>query len=708
MSFSDDSCSYDYYDDNQSESESEYDSDDTASDREYYTDSKYLLDLNKHYDSDCDGPSKYCSITTGNYNFNGAYFKPNMKLYLTLIPRRKERYIYLFLAIGSSNCQELESSDYHEKIQLSENEKSLIQYHVKNSACDVNLIRSCFHWASYYNLKEEKQQFFDLIVEFREVDIVDLIICICKNNDKIFAQKLIEHKNFKNLHEHFRFACIHSNDWDTVKIFMPNQQDDCYETIIHTGICEAIRLRNNNVVEQLLKYVSHPLHEYIGSALNFGNGNAIAKILEYQNKNSKDGDEDLNIVFIKRLNDLTLTEYPMKLIEVFLNVVEDTNIEDIDISKTLFNIIIYLSTTRYDDDLLKRVINFEKNTITDYNNIFEKLLTSGHYNILHQFVDIHKVIPVAYNGVSDNVKHLLIDKMCRNTFEMMKNLFDIVKQFSYSGYEKITRTLLGRITEYFSPNIVELLLFIISKKPVMIDIVNEFQEKIYYNHWHNKNFKLWIDSFPLNSDILLKLLSDAEYHKSKHLLQLLQHDSQPVFECVTNKLLSIINKEELDFHDFDLMHLLIVNYNMNEIKCIELANIIMEKTEYNLGNDAIMLLRLKIYDFDAIKIVNPDTKLNFDCMFEDCINMDWCMRQYLYHNLSPKIIWKYILTQMDPLDNKINLICWHLTKNLDRDVALNICTMIRLMNYWELINDNFHIFVDYEIVTRTKNENFYW
>ena len=708
MSFSDDSHSYDYdYNDNQSESED--DPDDTSSDREHYADSKYLLNLNKHYDSECDGLSKYCSITTGSYDFNGAFFKPNMKLYLTLIPRRKERYVYLFLAIGSSNCQSLGPSDYDEKIQPSENEKSLIQYHVKNSVCDEDLIRSCFRWASHYNLEEEKQQFFDLIVEFNKVDIVDLIICICNNHDKTFAKKLIEHKNFKNLHEYFRYACIHSNDWDTVKIFMPNEKDDCYETIIHDGICEAIRLSNNNVVKQLLKYVSHPLHEYIDSALNFGNGTVIAQILEHQNKNGKDGDEDLNIVFIKRFNDLTLTEYPIKLIEVFLNVVENTNIDDIDISGTLFNIIIYLSTPRYGyDDLLKRVINFEKNTITDYNNIFAKMLTRGHYNMLQQFIDIHKLIPVNYNGVNDNVKHLLIDKMCRDTFEMMKNLFDIVKQFSYSGYEKITRTLARHVVDYFNPNTIELLLFIISKKPVMIDIVNEFQEKIYYNHCYNKNFKLWIDSFPLNSDILLKLLSDAEYHRSKHLLQLLQHDSQSVFECVTNKLLSIINKEEFDFHDFDLIHLLIVNYNIDEIKCIELANIIMEKSEYGLGNDAIMLLRLKIYDFDAIKIVSPDTKLNFDCMFEDSINMDWCMRQYLYNNLSPKIIWKYILAQMDPLNNHINLICWYLTKNLDRDVALNICIMIRLMNYWELIDNNLHIFDDYEIVTWTKNETFYW
>jgi len=253
MSFLDDSYSYDC-DDNQSESESEYDSDDTSSDREHYADSKYLLNLNKHYDSECDGPSKSCSITTGSYGFNVAYFKPNMKLYLTLIPRRKDRYVYLFL-VGSS--------DYHEKIQPSENEKSLIQYHVKNSACDEDLIRSCFRWASHYNLEEEKQQFFDLIVEFNEVDIVNLIICICENHDNTFAQKLIEHKNFKNLHEYFRYACIHSNDWDTVKIFMPNEKDDGYETLIHTGICEAIRLSNNNVMEQLLKYVSHPLHEYL-------------------------------------------------------------------------------------------------------------------------------------------------------------------------------------------------------------------------------------------------------------------------------------------------------------------------------------------------------------------------------------------------------------------------------------------------------------
>ena len=142
MLSSDDSYDYDY-DCTYKSSSSEYDSDDDSSDREYFSDSKILLQLNQHdvnaHNSFGNVPRDksygYCELATKNYGSSGGYFKANMEVYLLLRSRLKKRYVYLF--IRSHDC-------YDEKIYPTEDEKSLIQYHLANSECDKEFIKSCF------------------------------------------------------------------------------------------------------------------------------------------------------------------------------------------------------------------------------------------------------------------------------------------------------------------------------------------------------------------------------------------------------------------------------------------------------------------------------------------------------------------------------------------------------------------------------------
>jgi len=273
--------------------------------------------------------------------------------------------------------------------------------------------------------------------------------------------------------------------------------------------------------------------------------------------------------------------------------------------------------------------------------------------------------------------------------------------------------ILENIENKFEHNTIEVLRFIVSQNPSMITLVDEHQKRMYELHWNNPHFKKWVEYFPMdiyideNLQFLYKFFSNANYKKITLLSKLIPFykvkiDRQNyVLAFILHIFSNIINSDFDKIIKFNRLHKLIVDYSMTENQCIQLASCLLNFATDKIVFNVISLLRLKIYDFDKKKIL---TNFNERDEIDVQIEIDWCMRQYILHDLSANIIWRLIIKRQYtmwlelPINYKNLLIFHNIKQNLNEDVMLNICMLLQLMDFWEMRDKDLPIFDDYEIV----------
>ena len=698
-----DSDDYDYYYDydcsRSRRNEYKYDPDDTDEDREFFKDNITLARLHQEYFADVPnngGNSRFRMLYVSNNNDETyGWFHPSIQFCNILQPRIQKKYVNLFLMTDLYET---------EKCYPSEEEKELIDHYVEINKQDDDFLKRCFVWAMHYELKTKIDKYIDFITDVNEVGF---IIEVFKNNDVNVVHKLINHPKFNNFEGAFRFGCIHSNNWEIIQLFFPKQNNNNFNEIVNLGLSEAMRCGNLNVVKHLIEHATFDWNTLITMSINTRAPSIIELVLCRAN--------DINVdhEFIRQISACEYNRFSVggELINITLNTMEKINIEESECNSLLITmmraIVKYCSDE--DADILIRLINFKKNTITEYNELFRYIFTDNLYHPLESFLQLYKIIPIEYNFINDSIKELISSIICYD-LTIFKSIIETVGTFSRVHYEKITKTLLKNTLEHLCMNRLEILVYVTKKCPSMLTIIDEYQEKILYTYYHHADLKTWVTKFPPNENSVLNTLKDAEYHINRKILPLIPYPSELVFECITKKILNAYNDYiETQTDDFyKNLHLLITKSKLTEHQCIKLADIIIDTIEYEGAHDAIELLRLKIFDFEGAKINYRTYRKNIPFDYE--IKMEWCMRQYLVHNTSPTVIWKYILTNMYVDYGKNSMVCSTLCNVLNKDIFLIISTMLQLCEFWECATRNMktndaylELFVeDYEIVIGRK------
>lgn len=678
MSSSDDYGGY-----NDSSSEDECDQDE----REYCANSKLLMKLNQSSPTYTSHDGRWCDILTARCNKRHDHFFPDRDLYLNLRSLElKKRYVSIFL----------DYDEYYSKKEFpSDEEKELIMHHVDNTECDDEFLRTCFNWASYYELIFEQNKFFGLL---KDVNNIWLHIQLFKTNDEYFIQKLVNHPQFTDFSEAFKYACIHSDNWTIVKTFLNKDSE------INEGIFNAIRCKNNNVVKQLIGLCTHETNELIVYLISENNIDIINLLLEKDSTLENIFVKTISNIFIGKTNPNFQRPWP-DLLKLFMKIINNSIWDNL--NEALLGMIIVIPQDHsYKIKLLIGLINSKNNTITDYNKLFEEILKNCSPK---RFIEIYNLIPNNCNKINSDVKQIGVNKIKEYhcSLEIIQSLLNILGELTHANYGELTLSILQKILKSFNSNSIEMLQLFVSRKPTMIKLVDTFQERIYLKYCTDKHFKLWIKYFPANKEVLLNVISEAyDYQIEKLLL----HDGirdileERYIPIIFDKLISIINKPDAFEYDFCLLHSLIVKSNLTNQECIDLGNQLLDDSEYPSVIAPILLLRLKIYDFDKIQFMHDYIGPNeyvFNMIFSELeyqIEIDWCMRQYILHDQNARVIWTFILKNKYTLSYKNVLFCNYTKQFLNADIILNICLLMQLMDFWEAKNNDLGIFYDYKIV----------
>jgi hypothetical protein len=319
-----------------------------------------------------------------------------------------------------------------------------------------------------------------------------------------------------------------------------------------------------------------------------------------------------------------------------------------------------------------------------------------------------------YNTIDTNTKYTYIKQMTDNDLDLesVKKIFCIIGKMSENECKIFSQNILKNIENKFEHNTIEVLRFIVSQNPSMITLVDEHQKRMYELHWSNPHFKKWVEYFPMdiyideNLQFLYKFFSNANYKKITLLSKLIPFykvkiDRQNyVLAFILHILSNIINSNFDKIIKFNRLHKLLVDYSMTENQCIQLASCLLNFATDKSVFNVISLLRLKIYDFDKKKILtNYSERDEIDVQIE----IDWCMRQYILHDLSANIIWTLIIKRQYtmwlelPINYKNLLIFHDIKQNLNGDIMLNICMLLQLMDFWEMRDESLPMFNDYKI-----------
>jgi hypothetical protein len=286
-------------------------------------------------------------------------------------------------------------------------------------------------------------------------------------------------------------------------------------------------------------------------------------------------------------------------------------------------------------------------------------------------------------------------------------MFDIIGANNHT-YNQLTETILKYLLtswrHHYIEEIIELLQYIRLRNPFVIKIINEFQLRVCDAISYNQYYKLWVKYFPMESDKLIKIIMDNRCYSMKKILKdvpVRDILGEKYFDTIYNKLLSMFTLYRgncFDNNDFSELHSIITLSTLNKNECFVLENKLI-KLPCDVKYVVITMLRLKNYNFDSC--------MSSMSYYSTAIALDWCMREYIIHNSSPKIIWQFIF--------KNNYVCHEIAKqiiifynfakeHLYEDIMLNITLLYQLMIFDEFKDAELPIYRDYEIIYKKKIE----
>lgn len=632
------------------------------------------------------GKGRWRELITGNNRTTGNYFIPDKNIYLNLKnPESKKEYIYLFLVCNDEI--------YKKKFPLQNEEKELILYHIQNENREQIFIIDCFTWASYFKLIEEKEIFFNQIDNFT----LNLVIYLCKTNDEFYFKKLINYPKFTDHSDIFVHVCAHANNFSMVELLIDKKFDN-QQSIIDDGVIISIYVGNNDICRELIRYTSSAMSKFIEYAIEYSNFQFIS-ILVHIDENSK-------LDFVKKMIDIIIKneDIEINLLRIFVHIIRYDNFfngvvdNDSDLLKIILCIIQYDILTC---NLLTKLINLSSNTIQDYNEVFKKILK---YDI-DFIINIYEIIPIEFNKMNSTTKQMYIeyieninfDHTYRGKYENILKLINIIGDLNYIIRKKITKDILEYL--FYKVNLetlnikIQILKYLIGNNSWIMKLIENKQEEIYSNNCGDKNFKNWVDNFPIKSDELINVLKKSPYILKNIIKNIpirnILGDKYITF--IYNEMIRIVNSK---FILFDQIHVIGTNIDINEKECIELIqNISNYELDENINTNLfVCILKLRFYNFN-IEINNNLFLANL----QRKIIYDWCMRQYIVHNLNATIIWRCIFNFFT-IERKYILFFDFAKKDLNKDIALNVCLITQLMEFWENKDEKCGIDYDYQII----------
>lgn len=333
---------------------------------------------------------------------------------------------------------------------------------------------------------------------------------------------------------------------------------------------------------------------------------------------------------------------------------------------------------------------------------------------------IKNAIIFYYQNTPINFKmtDITIEKFKKNIHEILPEDFDeslqmIARMVDYSNCDELAKT----IIEYFmnggrwhgNEQLIEIIQHIYTKYPKTINIIDNYQLRIYHYFSYHENYKLlWLKYFPVKSEVIISIIEEETEYTScyfymdrlANIFPLRDMLGDKYFDVICNKILYIVDfiyKRDFCSNEYYRLNSMIMDSDLSKNECVEIAN--KFENPNTLGGWAkclpMVLLRLKHYDFESENSPQfsqykypkynylKDGKLDFDGYIDYIMKsaFDWCIRQY-FHNLNPTIIWKFILTNEyfhHPITYDTIIYYNHMKQYLCEDIATNIILLCELI-----------------------------